>query len=157
MLFMPPPFTKVPYASLNGRQKENYNYHKISAILADYGITTLRLTDDWCGADFIAVRISGEHLLVQQKSRLSFAEKYRGRNLYIAFPRPEGGCYFYPHDELLQKVAAQTGILTSESWKIHGAYNFPWSWMNSDIKAMLEEFKIEPVTSAPEPGDQDVE
>ena len=114
------PFSKIDYAKLNSRQKENYNYHKISAILADYGFTTLRLSDDWEGADFIAKHLSGQYLLVQQKTRMAFAKKYMGKNLYVACPRPEGGCYLYPHDEMLKKVADATDMTTQESWAIKG-------------------------------------
>ncbi len=66
---------------LNARQKENYNFQKISAVLADYGFVTLRLSDDWNGADFIALHKSGESLRVQLKARLSFSRKYPRRIL----------------------------------------------------------------------------
>ena len=39
--------TKIVYAELNARQKENYNFAHVSGVLADYGFTTMRLTDDW--------------------------------------------------------------------------------------------------------------
>ena len=68
---------KTSYAELNGRQKENFNFQKISAVLAEYGFVTFRLSDDWQGADFIALHISGEVLRVQLKSRLTFSQKYR--------------------------------------------------------------------------------
>ena len=45
---------KIKYESLNSKQKETYNYHKVSAVLADYGYFTMRVTDDWESADFIA-------------------------------------------------------------------------------------------------------
>ncbi|SVD57416.1 uncharacterized protein METZ01_LOCUS410270, partial [marine metagenome] len=47
-------FEKINYRKLNARQKENYNYQKISSILAEYGFSTIRLSDDWQSADFIA-------------------------------------------------------------------------------------------------------
>ena len=56
---MPLELTRIRYADLNARQKENYNFQKVSAVLADFGFTTLRLTDDWQGADFIAQHIDG--------------------------------------------------------------------------------------------------
>ncbi len=37
----------IQYADLNSRQKENYNFQKLSAVLADYGYVTMRLSDDW--------------------------------------------------------------------------------------------------------------
>jgi hypothetical protein len=40
-------FDKIDYKKLTARQQENYNFQKISALLADYGFSTLRLSDDW--------------------------------------------------------------------------------------------------------------
>ena len=131
---MPLSFSKIEYTQLNSRQKENYNYHKISSILTDYGFTTLRLLDDWEGADFIAKHISGEHFLVQQKSRLAFAKKYVGKNIHIAFPDGEGGCFLYPHDELLKKVADTTDMTSSDSWIEKRGYTFPWSRVSPELK-----------------------
>lgn len=53
-------FKRVAYKSLNSRQKENSNFQKVSGVLADYGYVTLRLSDDWQGADFIAYHVDGE-------------------------------------------------------------------------------------------------
>ncbi len=76
----------IRYTELNARQQENYNFQKVSAVLADYGFATLRLTDDWQGADFIAQHIDGETFLkVQLKGRLTFNKKYLGKGLYVAF------------------------------------------------------------------------
>jgi hypothetical protein len=47
-------FERVSYKALNARQRENYNSQKISAVLADYGFSTIRPSSDWQGADFIA-------------------------------------------------------------------------------------------------------
>lgn len=47
---------KILYKDLNARQKENYNFHKVAAALADYGYNSMRLNDDWQGADFIDVK-----------------------------------------------------------------------------------------------------
>jgi hypothetical protein len=81
--------TMTPKAnSSNARRKENYNYHKVSALLADYGFTTLRLSDDWQGADFIAQHIDGRQFVkVQLKGRLYFGKKYVGKELFVAFHR----------------------------------------------------------------------
>jgi len=68
---------KISYFELNAKQQENYNYQKVSAIFADYGFNTLRLSDDWQGADFIAIHINGEDFLkIQLKGRLTFDKKY---------------------------------------------------------------------------------
>lgn len=57
-----PQFPRINYDDLNARQKENYSFQKESGILAEYGFVTLRLTDDWEGADFIAHNIDGVSL-----------------------------------------------------------------------------------------------
>ncbi len=54
---------RIQYANLNAKQKETYNFQKFSSILADYGFATLKLNDDWNGADFIAQHINGENYL----------------------------------------------------------------------------------------------
>jgi hypothetical protein len=36
---------RIRYEQLNPRQQESYNFQKVSAVLADYGFTTIRLTD----------------------------------------------------------------------------------------------------------------
>jgi hypothetical protein len=61
---------KISYHNLNSKQKENYNFHKVAAALADYGYNSLRLNDDLQGADFIAV--NGDNMLkVQLKGRFT--------------------------------------------------------------------------------------
>ena len=47
-------YQKINYKDLSPKQQENYNFHKVSSILADYGFTTIKLYDDWKNADFIA-------------------------------------------------------------------------------------------------------
>jgi len=117
--------TRIQYSMLNSRQKENYNYQKIAGVLADYGFITHRLSDDWNGADFIARHIDGTRFLkVQLKGRLSFARKYLGQDIWIAFPIPEGW-YFFPHDEILDFALQHTKIKQTDSWTTHGAYSFP--------------------------------
>ena|SRR3989338_692771 len=88
-------FGKINYKELNSRQKENFNFQKISAVLADYGYTTIRLTDDYKGADFIAVHIDGiTFLKVQLKSGgLQFWKKYQNKEIWICFPYKKVGSY----------------------------------------------------------------
>lgn len=119
------PYLRIQYDDLNPRQQENYNYHKASAILADYGFTTIRLNDDWQGADFIAQHTDGiTFLKVQLKGRASFAKKYIGRDLHICFPE-NNDWYLYPHDEILNRLLAQGAIAGTVSWDVHGVYHFP--------------------------------
>jgi hypothetical protein len=135
---------KINYKKLNARQKENYNFQKISAVLADYGYVTFRLSDDWQGADFIALHISGSVLRVQLKSRLAFREDYKGKDLHVAFPHGEHW-YLYPHDELLPKVIAATNIGRTKSWLERGGYSFVG--LSADLAPLLAGYRISGGTS----------
>ncbi len=99
---------KIRYKNLNGRQKEVYNFHKIAAVLAEYGFNSLKLTDDWQGADFLAYQMLGsaETLKVQLKSCISIDRKYEGKSIWIAFPR-SGAWYLVEHDTL-RDIIGQT-------------------------------------------------
>lgn len=112
----------VPYKTLNSRQRENYNFHKVSATLADYGFNSLRLNDDWQGADFIAVHISGEDMIkVQLKGRFTMDLKYKGKEIYIAFIENEKVKIYY-HDDALNMIPEN--IENSESWIRDGLYTW---------------------------------
>ena len=108
---------KIKYADLNSKAKEMYNFHKVSAKLADYGYTCMWLSNDWQGADFIAVHIDGvTDLKVQLKGRLSFAKKYIGKEIYICFIDTDGEVYLYPHDEILKQIGHRISIDTTDAW-----------------------------------------
>lgn len=80
-------FNKIIYSELSPRQKEIYNFQKISAYLADYGFNCIKLSDDWNGADFLAYHLNGKDTLrIQLKSRITIDKKYINKNLHIAFP-----------------------------------------------------------------------
>ncbi|MEK7524543.1 MAG: hypothetical protein AAB588_05960 [Patescibacteria group bacterium] len=116
-------FEKIGYIKLTARQKENYNFSKISALLADYGFNTLRLSDDWQGADFIANHIDGETFLkVQLKGRFTLDKKYVGKNIWVCFSYDETW-YLYPHDEVIGRLAEYSNFQNTESWKKHGNYH----------------------------------
>ena len=119
-------FQRVKYADINSRQKEIFNFQKVSALLADFGFATYRLTDDWNGADFLAVHFDGSTFLrVQLKGRLTFEKKYQGKDLWVCF-RYSGLIYLYPHDALLAEALKVTNIANTESWlKSNGGYSFP--------------------------------
>ncbi|WP_078121926.1 hypothetical protein [Thiosocius teredinicola] len=111
---------KISYEELNSRAKEIYNFQKVSAVLADYGFATMWLNNDWEGADFIAVHVDGvTHLKVQLKGRLSFAKKYRGKNIHICF-RENGETYLYPHDEVLGEVESR---ISDQTWVVEGKWS----------------------------------
>ena len=116
-------FEKVGYGKLSSRQQENYNFSKISALLAEYGFNTLRLTDDWQGADFIANHIDGGTFLkVQLKGRFTLDKKYIGKNIWICFPH-QSAWYLYPHDEVMSGLAEYSNIQNTDAWKKLGIYH----------------------------------
>jgi hypothetical protein len=133
--------TRIRYKDLDARQKENYNYQKLAAVLADYGFVTMRLSSDWRGADLIAQHIDGDTFLkIQLKGRLTFCDKYVGKDLHIAFPR-RGDWYIYPHDELLEKVDAMIRIKRTQSWTENGIYSF--ASLSKRLFNLLNQYQIE--------------
>lgn len=91
----------IKYKSLNARQKETYNFQKVSGVLADFGFATIRLSDDWQGADFIANHINGQQFIkIQLKGRLTLDQKYQGKDIWVCFRHREVW-YLYPHDVAL--------------------------------------------------------
>jgi hypothetical protein len=122
---MPLALAKVAYKTLNAKQKEAHNFQKVSAALADYGYSTIRLQDDWQGADFIAQHCDGAGFLkVQLKSRAVLAKKYLKKNLCVAFPHM-GQWYLYEHDALLAHAVAKGIVAGTTSWDDDGSYS--WS------------------------------
>src|SRR3990170_5450972 len=94
---------RITYSDLNPKQKEVYNFHKVAAILADYGFNCIKLTDDWQGADFLAYHKDRLNTLkVQLKSRLAIDKKYKDKELFVAFPL-NGHWYLVEHDTLIKK------------------------------------------------------
>lgn len=117
---------KIEYKSLNSRQKENFNFQKLSGHLADYGYNCLRLSDDWNGADFIACHIDGIRFLkIQLKGRLTFQTKYCGKEIYVAF-REAGVWYLYPHDEVMDLLTRNGYMTGSSAWDKDGGYSWPY-------------------------------
>tara|TARA_B100001057_G_scaffold210871_1_gene211368 strand:+ start:87 stop:473 length:387 start_codon:yes stop_codon:yes gene_type:complete len=113
-------FKQIKYSKLNSRQKENYNFHKVASKLADYGFNSMRLNDDWEGADFIAIN-DKEMIKVQLKGRFSIDKKYIGKNLFIAFIEQDK-VKIYLHDKAINM--APNNIINSKSWKDNGLYHW---------------------------------
>ena len=133
-------FRKVDYKTeLNAKQKENYNFQKISGILADYGFVTMRLSNDWQGADFIAQHIDGTFMKVQLKGRLEVNKKYVGKQIWMCFPTPDG-CYLFAHDDMTQWILANTNVGQTQSWLEKGIYN--WPSLTGNIKTFLDAHKL---------------
>lgn len=139
-------FKLAEYKYLNSRQKENYNFQKIAARLADYGYNSIRLSDDFHGADFISLHTDGTTLLrVQLKGRLSFGEKYYGKDLHIAF-RDSDDLYVYPHDELRKKIIDLGMMKNSKSaaWVEQGSRS--WPSIPKNLRSLLDEYKLRGIT-----------
>jgi len=129
----------INYSNLNAKQKETYNYQKVSGILAEYGYTTILLSDDWEGADFLAKHIDGDTFLkVQLKSRLSIHKYFIGKNIYICFPDKNGQFYLFPHDKVMYEILEHTEIYKTKSWQIKGGYSFPG--LNEKLCKILEPY-----------------
>jgi hypothetical protein len=132
-------FKKILYSQLNARQQENYNYQKVSAILADYGFNTIRLSDDWQGADFIAIHINGKDFLkVQLKGRLTFEKKYIDKDVWICFSYDEKW-FLYQHDILLKIFGDKMNFINTSSWKKGG---YSWNHLNKYQVSILSKYKI---------------
>ncbi|AYF02361.1 hypothetical protein PY32053_02770 [Paracoccus yeei] len=119
-------FDIIRFEALNAKQKEIYNFHKVAARLADYGYHSMWLSDDWQGADFLAVHVDGKTVLrVQLKSRLAIDKKYWGKDLHIAFRHGER-VFVYPHDELVTWAIDRkhVGELT-DAWDKKGQWHWP--------------------------------
>jgi hypothetical protein len=138
---MPLDLKRISYKALKPRQQEGYNFQKVSAVLADFGYVTIRLTNDWCGADFIAQHFDGiSFLKVQLKGRLTFSKKYYGQNLFICF-REANQWFLYPHDEVLEKILNIGLLAGTDSWDIKGGYDFPY--LTPGLKTMLEPYRLD--------------
>ena len=115
-------FEKINYKLLNGKQKENFNFHTVAAKLAEYGYNSMRLTDDWQGADFISVHINGEEMIkIQLKSRFTIDKKYLGKDIWIAFIE-NGVVKLYKHDEVIPLL--KSNVKDGISWATYGGYTW---------------------------------
>ena len=136
-------FEKINYRKLNARQQENYNYHKVSSILADYGFSSIRLSDDWQSADFIAQHYKDKTFLkVQLKGRLVIDKKYMNKNIWICF-RIKKNLYLYPHDEIMDYIIANspTNISNTISWGKRGLYS--WPTIPRWVLKFLDQYKLD--------------
>jgi hypothetical protein len=140
---MPITFKPISYEKdLNGKQKEAYNLQKASAVLADLGFVTIRMTSDWGGADFIAQHLNGSFLKVQLKSRLTFSKKYLGQSLYVCFgERNPDRWYLYPHDEML-KLNLNKRYIGKKFWDGHKDYSNPKP--SKGQRVLLDQYQLKP-------------
>lgn len=114
------PWDRVDYKDLTAKQKEAFNFAKLSAVLADYGFSCTRVVDDDKGPDFVAYHApSGRMLPVQQKSALSVHKVYEGKGLWIAF-HVDQIWYLLEHDRLRDFVAELTNMLNTATAEREG-------------------------------------
>jgi len=123
--------SKIDYRKLNPRAQENFLYAKLASQLADYGYTSLRLSDDYNGADLIALREGEAALHIQLKGRITIKPEYMNKGLYIAFPI-DGEFYVLPHDELVD-ICDERGYLKTRAWLDQGKWH-----VGNPPKAMIE-------------------
>jgi len=129
---------RIDYKDLNPKGQEVYNFHKAAAILADYGYNCIWLTNDWNGADFIAVHHDGmSDIKVQLKGGISFDKKYQNKNLYIAFIE-NGDLYLYPHDKILDQVQS---VISDKKWLEKGSYF--QTKITKRFRDILEPYKVQ--------------
>lgn len=84
----------IAYRNLNAIQQESFNFQKLAAVLADFGYITMRLSDDWKGADFVAQHVSGHQFLpVQLKGRVYFGKKYQSKGSTSRSSKGRTGIY----------------------------------------------------------------
>lgn len=131
---------RIEYSELNARQKEIYNFQKLSAVLADYGFNCIKLADDWQGADFLAYhKDGGDTLKVQLKGRITIARDYQGKDLWMAFP-VDGAWHLIEHDALLKIIDEKTRWLETKSWQQEGKYTAPRP--GAELRAALAPSKL---------------
>jgi len=135
---------KVDYSDLNAKEKEEYNFAKITSKLADYVYRTFREPNDWGGADFYCVGRHcdlGQSIKVQQKGRLTFDKKYMGKRIFIVFHDKKSDIYYlYPHDELLSELLELGFFRGTSSWDVKGAYSV--APLSKQLRTILEPYKF---------------
>jgi lipid-A-disaccharide synthase-like uncharacterized protein len=133
---------KIDYENLNPKQKESYNFQKLSAVLADYGVETLRLSNDWNGADFLMTDPYNVNVIkkVQLKSRFTLDRKYRRiKDLYIAFP-DSNIWYIFHHNTILDRFSKVSNLNNDSAWKETGKYS--QARLTEQLKELLHEFQV---------------
>lgn len=154
---LPSAFEKISYPSLNAKQKEVHNFHHIAAVLARHGYASYPIRDDWNGGDMIARHMTDpdrEMLTIQIKGRVTFDQKYQGKNLWIGFPHQsadaaeEGIIYIYPHDEIMARYGdarvakGQQRLEQTGSWQKDGLYSM--GSPPKDLLEILEPYRLSP-------------
>lgn len=135
-------FQKIIYEHLNPKQKELFNFQKLSGLLADYGLETIRINNDWNGADFLMIDCNNENVTykVQLKSRFTLNLKYTSdKNLYIAFPY-KNNWYLFHHKSILENYSKVSNLENDKVWKETGKYS--QANLSKKLEELLHEYLI---------------
>ncbi len=135
-------FKKIEYEDLSPKQKESFNFQKLSGILADYGLETIRLNDDWNGADFLMINRKYDDVTykVQLKSRFTLNIKYsNSENLYVAFPNGDNW-YLFHHKSVLERCYKVLNLENDKVWKETGKYS--QANVSKNLEMLLHEYLI---------------
>ena len=131
---------------------ETYNFHKAAAVLAEYGLDCIRLSDDWMGADFLAHhKTTGKTIPVQLKTGLVIDQRYED-DLYMCFPLDgtEGTWYLVRHGELVDIIKRHAPDWfekykrTKDFWHHTGKYGHAKN-TQLDVLIALEQFAYRPL------------
>lgn len=91
------------------------------------------------GIDLIAHREADDDLkLIQQKARWTIAQKYVGRNIWLAF-RDRGEWFLAPHDELVD-LGEAAGYTATISWTEIGTYHC--RKMSRNLREQCEKYRL---------------
>lgn len=91
------------------------------------------------GIDLILLNETTNHLMrVQQKGRWTINKKYKGRDIWIAFP-DRGIWYVAPHDDVLLRYSEQKGYTDTPSWA-KGEYSY--APLSKEMIALLAEYRF---------------
>ena len=117
---------RVEYDELNARQKNIFNFQKVSGLFADYGFNCIKLSDDWRGTDFLAFH-SDEviTLKIRLQTSLAIDRRCMNKNLYLCFPVANAvgrTWYLIYHDELVGIIGRVTSWSNMRSWHDEGKY-----------------------------------
>lgn len=127
---------RVVYSKLKGGAQEAFNAGKLAGVMARYGYELTPVRNDADGADFIAYRVGNPALLIQLKGRPTVAKKYKGKDIWMAFPSKDPDSqvmYLVPHAELKKIIQAKQPngkAFKSKSWlKNDGEYSTTAKWL----------------------------
>lgn len=131
---------KINYDSLSAPQQLAYLYQQFAARMADYGYHCTQTNKNRFAVGCMATHLSGATSKIQLTAGVTFTEKYKGKDTYIAFQQA-GEFYVYPHDTLMQKFISDGFKITgTNSWEKHGSYFSPD--IPDRMLKYLEKYKI---------------